>query len=386
VSYDLTVWTVDPHGGPPKLSDPQRWTPAEGGWSRGGKGWVVIVGASQEVLAEDVPPDVNASLPGIRFLTELSLEPIHAPRAGMTLLRKVAGSVARQARGVVFDPQEDTIEVSSGVKRFAAVPREERTALLSFSWWFTQDALMRREGIERLVRALESEVPETLPRRYGDHEPPQFEYEKAGRDHLLGYLEQNAEQLVVWYPRRPIVHVHRSVRSPAQWQRLGKGDQFRCHYLTIDVEQAALAEPGWPTALTRLWRRVSRELLPFYGEVRTLRGYRSAGGRVGSDGDTERNPTRAWWWKGIPPRAGHAFVVGPPYVELWPAIDERAVHDEALRFVETTNWARDENAADLVGGVPSPLAAVEQPMLAPFTWPEPVYPPVFPFPRDGSLR
>jgi hypothetical protein len=80
--------------------------------------------------------------------------------------------------------------VSSGVKRFAAVPREERTALLSFSWWFTHDALMRREGIERLVRALESEVPETLPRRYGDHEPPQFEYEKAGRDHFLGYLER----------------------------------------------------------------------------------------------------------------------------------------------------------------------------------------------------
>jgi hypothetical protein len=116
---------------------------------------------------------------------------------------------------------------------------------------------------------------------------------------------------VVWYPRRSIVHVHRSVKSPAQWQRLGNGEQFRCQYLTIDVEQAALAQPGWPTALARLWRRVSRELLPFYGEVRTLCGYRSAGGRVGSDRDTERNPTRALWWKGIPSRAGHAVrIVG----------------------------------------------------------------------------
>jgi hypothetical protein len=66
-------------------------------------------------------------------------------------------------------------------------------------------------------------------------------------------------------------------------------------------------------------------------------------------------------------------------------MDERALHEGALRFVETASWASNQNAADLVGGVPGQLAAVEQPMFAPFTWPEPVYPPVFPFPRDGSL-
>lgn len=181
MSYDLTIWTVDPFDGTAALPDAERWTPASGGWSRGGKGWVVNVGSSHAALAEDVPPDVNAAVPGVRFLTELSLEPIDSPKAGMALLRKVAGAIARQARGVVFDPQEDTIEVSPGVKRFAAVPREQRTALLSFSWWFTHDALSRREGIDRLVHALESDVPETLPRRYGDYEPPRFEYEKTSR-------------------------------------------------------------------------------------------------------------------------------------------------------------------------------------------------------------
>ena len=381
MSYDLTIWTVNPFDGTPTLPDADGWTPANGGWSRTGKGWLVNVGSSQAVLPEDIPPNVNAALPGLRFLTELSLEPIDAPKAGLALLRKVAGAIARQARGVVFDPQEDTIEMSPGVKRFAAAPREQRTALLSFSWWFAHDTLTRREGIDRLLHTLETEVPETLPRRYGDHEPPQFEYEKTGRDHFLGYLEQNAEQLVVWYPRRPVVDVHRSVRSPAQWQRLGKGDQYRCQCLNIDVERCALTQPGWPTALRRLWRRVSGELLPFYGEVRALRGYRSSGARVGVDGDTERNPTRSWWWKGIPSRVGHALVIGPPYVELWPEVFERGSRDGSLRFVETADWASDEDAADLVGGVPSRLASVDQPMIAPFTWPEPVYPPVFPFPR-----
>jgi hypothetical protein len=153
-------------------------------------------------------------------------------------------------------------------------------------------------------------------------------------------------------------------------------------YLSIDVEQVALTQPGWPTALRRLWRRVSRELLPFYGEVRTLRGYKSTGARIGIDRETERNPTRSWWWKGIPSKAGHAFVVGPPYVELWPKVNECGVHEGALRFVETANWAIDENAADVVGGVPDRLASIEQAMLATFTWPEPVYPPLFPFPKQ----
>jgi hypothetical protein len=383
VSYDLTIWSVDAFYGTPTLQDAERWTPANGGWARCGKGWLVNVGSSQAVLPEDVPPEANAALPGLRFQTQLSLEPIDSPKAGMKLLRKVAGAIARQARGVVFDPQEDTFEVSPGVKRFAAVPRERRTALLSFSWWFTHDALTRREGIDRLVHALETEVPETLPRRYGDHEPPQCEYEKTGREHFLWFLEHNAEQLVVWYPRRPVVHVHRSVRSPAQWQHLGKGDQYRCQYLSIDVERAAVAQPGWPTALRRLWHRVSGELLPFYGEVRTLRGYRSAGSRVGIDRDTEQNPTRSWWWKGVPSRVGHAFVIGPPYVELWPEVSEHGLHEGPLRFVEAVDWTSDENAADLVGGVPGRLASVEQPMVGPFTWPEPVYPLVFPFPREG---
>jgi hypothetical protein len=135
-------------------------------------------------------------------------------------------------------------------------------------------------------------------------------------------------------------------------------------------------------ALRRLWRRVSRELCPFYGEVRTLRGHVRTGARIGIDGETEKNPTRAWWWKGIPAKVGHALVVGQPYVDLWPELNASASEHGELRFVETDDWTSREDAAALVGGVPVRLASVEQPMIAPFQWPDPVYPPVFPFPRD----
>jgi hypothetical protein len=53
------------------LPDAERWTPTNGGWSRAGKDWVVNVGASEEVLAEDFPAGVGAALPGLRFLSEV---------------------------------------------------------------------------------------------------------------------------------------------------------------------------------------------------------------------------------------------------------------------------------------------------------------------------
>jgi hypothetical protein len=161
-----------------------------------------------------------------------------------------------------------------------------------------------------------------------------------------------------------------------------QGEQYRSQRLSIEVEQITLAQPGWPEALRRLWRRVSREIRPFYGEVRTLRGYARAGARVMVTAETESNPTRSWWWKGVPRKVGHAFVVGPPYVELWPELNSRSIHDGELRFVETPDWLSKMDASELVGGVPARLASVPQAMVAPYTWPEPIYPPVFPFKRD----
>jgi hypothetical protein len=56
-----------------------------------GKAWLVNVGASAEVLAEDI----NAAVPGIRYMTELSLKPSSAPKPGGLLLQRAAKAVAR---------------------------------------------------------------------------------------------------------------------------------------------------------------------------------------------------------------------------------------------------------------------------------------------------
>jgi hypothetical protein len=131
-----------------------------------------------------------------------------------------------------------------------------------------------------------------------------------------------------------------------------------------------------------MWRRVSRELRPFYGEVRTLRDFLRVGTGVSTDDRTESNPTPSWWWKGIPPHVGHAFVLGPPYVDAWPELADASDADGVLRFVDTPDWQKDHEASAIVGGVPVRLASLEGSTAAHLAWPHPVYPPVFPFARN----
>ncbi len=108
MSYDLQVWTTAPFVDASTMPD-SGWVEANGNWSKSGRGWLVNVSANQEVLPEDIPKDINGALPGIRFLTGLSLEPIHAPKSAKALLRRAAKTIAKTAHGVVFDPQEDAI-------------------------------------------------------------------------------------------------------------------------------------------------------------------------------------------------------------------------------------------------------------------------------------
>jgi len=49
---------------------------------------------------------------------------------------------------------------------------------------------------------------------------------------------------------------------------------FRSAYFTLDIDAEVLSQAGWQTALKHLWHSLSHVLQPFYGDVRTLTGYR----------------------------------------------------------------------------------------------------------------
>ena len=352
MSYDVQVWSVLPPSLPASLPDVEKWQHTGTVCIHASQNWQIVVNSSVKVLLEDIPENVAGMLPGICYLTELNLEPISAPKSAHSLLSTVSKHLAKTAHGVVVDPQTDTVIAPAGAKRYRPQPREERFSVLTLSWWFTEGPLLTGSGVQRLIELLERMLPEAMPRRYGLVEPPQHLYTETGREHFMGFLLEHLDDVVVWYPHRPVASVH--IRCWPQWgaARLG----FRANYVEIGVETKALEQPGWSAALDRFWRAACQRVQPFYGDVRTLNGFVRMGATYGGDIETESHPVKGPWWTGIPRLLGHAAVLGEPYLDLWPRFVEAAQVVGGLAFLSTDDWTTQEEVSSLVGGVPEAIA------------------------------
>ncbi len=389
VSYDLSVWCVDPFTDAAGLPDRHRWSLHGDQWSREGKGWLLNAGPSVAVTAEDIPEQVEPLLPGIQHVVYLTLEPSGAPEAAFKALRTAASDIARTSRGVVLDPQLDSVELARGVKRYVPVKgaKEARLAVLDMTWWFESESLQDRASLEAFLAALRTDLPEAMPRRYGPTEPPQYELAQTGDEHLLTFLLGHLATGVVWYATAPVAQVSINIKSPTGWQQLGGTMEYRCNRASFRLDAAALLQPGWQTALIRVWKSVSRILRPFYGDVRTLTGYTRTASGLRSDGASDPPPTKSWWWKGVPQRLGHAAVIGEPYLELWPDFLRHARVEHCLAFASTADWRTDEDVTQVVGEVPARIAMEFMPYQASrpgggqsIAYPK-AYPELFPFRR-----
>jgi hypothetical protein len=386
MSYDIQIWSIDPICPSSGLLDADKWHQKGDSWAFVTRNWQIVLNASAQVLLEDIPPDTASMLPGINFMTELNLEPISAPKSARRLLLTITRRLARAAHGVILNPQADTITSPKGVKRYRPEPRDERFSLLTLSWWFTDGPLLTNVGLVKFVDMLERMLPEAMPRRYGLTEPPQHLYSETGKEHLLTFLREYLDDIVVWYPHRPVVGV--SIFGSHKWGMTQQG--FRANYVTVKVEAKALEQPGWCAALDRLWRVASQNIRPFYGDIRTLNGFVRMGGTYGSDMNSDFHPVKGPWWSGIPRACGHAAVLGEPYRDLWPSFVKAAQIEDGLAFLSTDDWTKDNELSDLVGGVPDAIAQLWTPIWAesPFggkaiNWSiEP--PPEFPFGDTGG--
>jgi hypothetical protein len=256
MSYDLQVWSVYPVARA-ALKDGIRWSETPSGWVRGARGWQIVVNRSDHVLAEDIPDEVVAMLPGIQYLTQIQLEGRWV-ETSLKLVLSTTDALARSCHGVLIDPQQGTRWAPSGVKRISLAERKERFSTLTFSWWFLDGPLLARPGRERLLGILARELPDALPKRYGLYEPPQYLYAETGQAHLLDFLDQHLTTglgLVIWYPRWPVVSFNLHLPKSA-----GGGPRgFRSNYIQIEVDREVVTQAGWENQLRRFWV----ELEPF---------------------------------------------------------------------------------------------------------------------------
>jgi hypothetical protein len=373
MSYDLQIWSVRPAATSEDLPNPATWIANDQSWSHERRDWQVVVGRSVKVLPEDLPEAVAQSLPGIEYLTELNLSPIDAPESARKFLSGSAAAIAKGIHGVVFDPQSEQMTPKSGIKRFAKPGASESASVISMSWWFIEGPAARGE-FGSLLDVLEAELPEGLPRRYGSFEPPEHVFSETGREHFLAFLSEHLKgQIVVWYPSAPVSHVHLGLPENIGASKRG----FRSAYFTLDVDAEVLNQAGWQTALRHVWHRLSHVLQPFYGDIRTLTGYRRNRGRYWLTRSTQRHPVTAWWWCGLPRGRAQAVVLGEPYAKLWPAFAGGAVGESGLVFRDCDDWGTDQDVFELVGEPPPDLRQVNQ-----ANWPEVVpraYPVNWPF-------
>lgn len=344
---------------------------------------MINTGPGIRVEEEDIPDAVLGSMPGIQYMVEATLEPMGAPMAGTAMLRKLALSVSGTARGVIFDPRKESVELPRGIKKYSSPKRKnaQRFALLEFSWWFAHARILEESWIDSFLSLLEKYLPDGMPRRYGLREPPRHIYSETGRTHLKEFLAKNLSDSVVWYANKPVAQWSFSVDHGCGWRKLGGGMAYRCNRISATLDAAVLGQPGWPLALRRFWRKASDLIQPFFGDIRTLDGYTGRLPHVWSDGDTEFNPVQSWWWNGIPSKLGHAAVVGQPYLDLWPQIATAGESGDSLVFVSTDDWTGQQDLTALTGKVP---AAIVMPAIPNRRETGPgavglVYPEIFPF-------
>lgn len=393
MSYDLSVWTVEPVDLEALLKE-DGFVGEPGGCSREGKGWGLHV-SSDPVEAEDVPDDVFTRLRKIRHLISITLEPIGAPQTAHTLARRTAREIAEAGIGCVEDPQTGKVTLSSAARARqeardeAAAPSlvkrlfkrksladPERVAELDMTFWFDHRRFAERDGLLTLISKMARHLPDALPRRYGPYEPPSFKYAETGPEHFADFLL--GETFAVVYPTRPCMSANYPCgEETIGWVTQGPRQRYRAGDLSLGFNARQLDHPDWRDMIRGAWRALAEVTEPFYGEVRLLGGRIAGRATLFFDGKSEQHPVAGPWWRGVPTDPAVARVIGPPYTAKWEP--EGAVRIGPLLFLESADW-READAH--VNRVPMPLQQPEHGGKGENL--HDVYPAEFPFPRPDA--
>jgi hypothetical protein len=230
--------------------------------------------------------------------------------------------------------------------------KSETISLLQISWWFVDGPLAMRSNVSILVDALERDLPESLPRRYGYDSPPEYLFAETGREHFIEFVGASLATAAIWVPHPPVLSVDYDVP-----EQIGDNERgFRTGRLNIYVNAAVLSQPRWATNLRRTWRAISHLAHPIYGDVRTLDHWGFHRGTLWFHTQppvSQQHPIKSWWWESFPPGPVHAAVIGPSCVQQWPAFAAAADYEDDLAFLECDDWALRADAFAPIGPPPT---------------------------------
>lgn len=277
MSYDINIWSRN------RIEiDREEITIGE---------YVLTVDQSVAVENEDIPIDVMLSLSEIKYLTSFYLQPFTNEKTVIDKVTRYVKKLAKEFDGVVEDKQlENGVLFVHKRKTFTRAIRDAE--IVSICWYMDCQQSLSNQMAE-FIELLEMYLPQALPRRYGSHEPPQFQYSETGKEHLISFLKD--EHRPVIYCTKPITHL---VLSDAyiENQSFARKD-YRCNRIKIELLKEAYSEPNWQYAIKKLFQEAAKLFKPFYAEII----------------DEAQSQVCSWWWKGIPEKRGNPIIIGEPY-------------------------------------------------------------------------
>ena len=327
MSYDLHVYCVEPVA-PSVLAavvagiDGLRFGLDEGGRAlasviehavRGKHENLATLDGPLHIEAEDLPDSVRAAAVGIGVTYQLACSA--TPASAVRQINEVARGLAKEGRGVVYDPQEDAVTWPRGSARKFSASKERLIEVVDLKWFVRRTD--RPDDLPgRVLDTIQAILPEASPRRFGGYEPLQFKLDEEGRSGFGREWLADGSLGIFWKAKSPCFGGSTSglgapSTSPAPPPRpVGS--------VKLSFHREALSDARWRRDVVRLFLAMTERTNAFFALSDVEGNVGCGNGNLWYSGEAKTPPGVVVRdeWLGLPPHEFWLAWVGPPYRDL----------------------------------------------------------------------
>jgi hypothetical protein len=287
-----------------------------------GVGWVINVSEILLVVPEDIAKELQPNLKGCRWRIDVDLEG-ERNQSALNQFETIVGDLISTHDALIYDPQTGQIFDKEGLQPIVSLPTVEEQNF-SLQIYFENADKVDKLLMGKLLDVLAKELPEALPHRYGEFEPPQGRWDKGGREAFLESWSNDDPPF--WIGKTPVGYVFSTFAF-----KLGyKTTNFRAGHFDFQFRSKLMADPKKVRAVMRVAEQFALLLDAFYAAFK--------------EGIHDASP----WWCGINPKSHFLIILGPPLLGQWDKFVDASVplgmHHRSIGGSKTglANFSPDE--------------------------------------------